>query len=138
MDGPSVNWKFLESLRESRDGDDRKLLDIGLCGLHVLHGALQTGHSASGWSVNEFLRAIYGLFKDSPARRADFTAITGSTLYPKKFCQVRWVENVSVATRALDVLSNVTKYVADKSGALPSNTTCKNIKKSLQRSIDTR
>jgi hypothetical protein len=52
-----------------------------------------------------------------------------STLYPQKFCQVRWVENVSVATRALDVLSNVAKYVADKSGALPSNTTCRNIKK---------
>lgn len=129
MDGPSVNWKFLDSLRGSRDESDRKLIDIGSCGLHVLHGALQAGHRASGWSVNEFLRAIYGLFKDSPARRADFTAVTGSTTFPKKFCQVRWIENVNVANRALEVLSNVKKYVEEKSRYLPGTVTCKNIQK---------
>ena len=129
MDGPSVNWKFLESLRESRDEMDRQLIDIGSCGLHVLHGALQTGHTASGWSVNEFLRSIYGLFKDSPARRANFTDITGSTVFPLKFCQIRWVENVNVATRALELLTKVKKYVEDKSVSLPNNVTCRNIKK---------
>ena len=81
------------------------------------------------WSVNKFLCSIYGLFKDSLARQADFTAITGSTLFPKKFSQVKLVEIVSVATRALDILTNVTKYVGEKSGALFSNATCKNIKK---------
>ena len=62
-------------------------------------------------------------------RRADFTTITGSSLFPKKFCQVRWVENVNVATRALEIIGNVTKYVGEKSGALPSNATCNNIRK---------
>jgi len=67
------------------------------------------------------------LFKDSPARRADFTAITGSTCFAKKFCAVRWVENVDVASRALEVLPHVKKYMADKSKTLPKTTTCRNI-----------
>jgi len=50
-------------------------------------------------------------------------------LFPKKFCQVRWLENVSVATRALELLDKVKTYVTDKSGVLPKTVTCKNIKK---------
>ena len=44
---------------------------------------------------------MFGTFKDSPARRADFCAITGKKTFPLKFCQVRWVENVTVAQRVL-------------------------------------
>ena len=55
---------------------------------------------------------MYTLFKDSPARRADYIALTVSTKFPKKFCQVQWVENAAVATRALEVLENVKKCVS--------------------------
>lgn len=54
---------------------------MGSCGLHVLHGSLQTGHKSSGWSVDAILRGIYWLFKDSPSRRADFTKLTGRLLF---------------------------------------------------------
>ena len=69
----------------------------GSCGLHVIHGAFQAGHKASKWNVNAYLRSLYVSFKDSPARRADYIHITGSHVLSKKFCQVRWVENVEVA-----------------------------------------
>lgn len=127
MDGPNVNLKFLDSMKSNLDDNQRQLIDIGSCGLHVLHGAFRTGHDKAGWSINDFLRAIYWLFKDSPARRADFTASTGSTRFAKKFCAVRWVENVDVASRALQVLPHVKKYIAENSKKLPKNTTCKNI-----------
>jgi len=127
MDGPSVNLKFLDNMKSNLSDDQRKLIDIGSCGLHVLHGAFRTGHDKAGWAINDFLRAIYSLFKDSPARRADFTAITGSNRFAKKFCAVRWVENVDVASRALEVLPNVKKYLAENSKKLPTNATCKNI-----------
>jgi len=114
-------------MKSNLDDCKRKLIDIGTCGLHVLHGAFRTGHEAAGWTINDFLRAIYMLFKDSPARKADFTSITGSTRFAKKFCSVRWVENVEVASRALEVLPHVKKYMAEKSKKLPKNSTCKNI-----------
>ena len=52
------------------------ILCLGSCGLHVTNGALQTGHKASKWNVHALLKFIYKLFKDSSARRADYTALT--------------------------------------------------------------
>lgn len=68
MDGLSVNWKFLESMQESIDAAEPQLLELGSCGLHVIHEAFQFGHKSAGWTVNEMLRSMYGLFKDSQAR----------------------------------------------------------------------
>lgn len=75
MDGPNVNWKFYKLLKQEL-GEDNSLLDIGSCGLHVIHGALQSGHKASGWTVNSFLTGLYWLFKNSPSRRSDFTGLS--------------------------------------------------------------
>lgn len=66
MDGPAVNWKFLEAIDThlSKDAKARVLLELGSCGLHVLHGSLQSDHKASSWDVNVSLRALCSLFKD--------------------------------------------------------------------------
>lgn len=79
MDGPSVNLKFLRDFKAKYENDpnDPALLDIGTCGLHVVHGAFQFGHKATEWKLNSILSAMYYLFKDSPARRQDFFDITG-------------------------------------------------------------
>ena len=37
------------------------------------------------------------LLRDSPARRDDFTTVTGNTLFPLKFWGTRWLEDVPVA-----------------------------------------
>jgi hypothetical protein len=60
MDGPNVNLKLLNDMRSNRGESDRKLIDIGTCGLHVVHGAFQTGHTASGWFE---VRILYSDFK---------------------------------------------------------------------------
>ena len=89
MDDPSVNYKFFRLLREYEDCEN--IIDIGSCGLHIIHGALQTGHKSAGWSVNGFLLGIYYLFKDSPARRGNFIALTTCKIFPLKFGKIRWV-----------------------------------------------
>ena len=78
MDGPSVNWKFFTELKNDQQIVDSSSvpLDIGSCGLHVIHGAFQTGHTKVKWKVNATLRAFHRIFKDSPARRADYKKIT--------------------------------------------------------------
>ena len=44
MGGPSVNWKFYEKLIESREISGLiGLINIGSCGLHVVHGAFKSG-----------------------------------------------------------------------------------------------
>lgn len=111
MDGPNVNWKFLTDLTTVRSSEGfPNLLNAGCCGLHVVHGAVGVGHKASGWMLLETFGYAYYLFKDSPARRDDFRNITKSTIFPLKFCRVRWCENVSVAKRFLQVLDDLATY----------------------------
>ena len=69
VDGLNVNWKFFDMLNTELDEKfDTSLLEIGCCGLHVVHAAFQTGHKAVEWNMNIVLRSSYKLFHDSPAR----------------------------------------------------------------------
>ena len=113
MDGPSVNWSFLDKLKAEleREPDDPVLLHLGICGLHIVHGAFQTGARASGFDIGSLLSSLYYMFNNSPARRDDYTMLTSSTVFPLKFCAHRWVENVAVADRALLIWKHVTKYI---------------------------
>ena len=72
---------------------------------------------------------VFILFHHIPARRADYIEITGSNIFSKKFFSVRWVENASVAQRALDIYNNIKKYV--EKSKLPSNFTVKTVKESV-------
>ncbi|KAG8180576.1 hypothetical protein JTE90_018195 [Oedothorax gibbosus] len=65
----------------------------------------------TGWNLVTFLRAIYNLFKNSPARRGIFIDVTNASVFPKKFCAVRWLENIDVAQRAIEILPNLQKFV---------------------------
>lgn len=114
MDGPNVNHKFHRLYDDTATREyHHSLLNIGSCGLHVIHGAFKDGAEASEWPAQKLLLALYHLFKDSPARREDYTKISGSSVYPLKFCSHRWLENVPVAERALQVWPNVRKYVKE-------------------------
>src|SRR5258706_98186 len=94
MNGPSVNWSFIEKLKNKfeRDPGDPLLLELGSCSLHIVHGAFQTGGKASGFDISHLLTSLYYVFNDSPARRDDYTKLISSKTFPLKFCAHRWVE----------------------------------------------
>ncbi|XP_062541413.1 uncharacterized protein LOC134209440 [Armigeres subalbatus] len=110
MDGPNVNWAFLRELKLELK-EDTKLLDLGSCGLHIMHGAFKDGIQATGWPVVAFLRALHNLFKNVPARRALYVQYSESDVFPLKFCGHRWLENSDVAERAIDTIGNIRKFV---------------------------
>ena len=136
MDGPNVNLKFVRELqaflKNSSDPDDPELLDIGTCSLHVVHGGYKTAHNACGWEVQIFLRSLYYLFKDFPSRRCDYTAASKSSLFPLKFCAIRWVENSAVIQRALEMLPFLKLYVTAVAKHPPASQSYKRIKKALE------
>ena len=46
MDGPRVNWKLFSMLCKERQKDDAhlpKLLNVGSCGIHVVHAGNWSG-----------------------------------------------------------------------------------------------
>lgn len=55
---------------------------------------------------------MYFLFHNVPARREDYTKLTSSSLFPLPFCGHRWVENLPVAERAIEVWPKLKEYVA--------------------------
>jgi len=114
MDGPNVNIKMFKDFKEelkSADDSSPIILDIGTCGIHTLHNSFKISIKSSSWNLVEFLRAIYNVFKHVPACRAEFIKITGSRKFSLKFCAVRWLNNICVAERADEMLSDLIKYV---------------------------
>ena len=90
IDGPSVNWAFLKEIQKHRQQEElSQLIIVGSCGLHIIHGAFQTGATTTCWNIKGILKAIYKLLLDSPAHRADYISVTGSMLFPFSFCATR-------------------------------------------------
>ena len=107
-----MNWSFLEKYQEyvADEEIDKKTINLGSCGLHVVNGAFQTGHQSSEWHINRLLRAMYRLLKDVPARMAQYTEATGKFVFPSKFCEIRWTQNASAGKRALNVYDDVIQF----------------------------
>ncbi|XP_070176232.1 uncharacterized protein [Littorina saxatilis] len=106
MDGPNVNWSTFGKLCKDIDTSTqtkKQLYNVGSCGLHTLHNAFKNGYDKTGWDLDKSLSSMYKLFHDTPARREDFVTWTGCTSFPKKFCAHRWLENVSVCERVLEI-----------------------------------
>lgn len=111
MDGPNVNWALLRELKLDVQTGNTKLLDLGSCGLHILHGAFKDGVRSTGWDIVKYMRGIYNIFKDVPARRALFTMYSESTDFPLKFCGHRWLENTNVAQKAIEITPQIRKFI---------------------------
>ncbi|CAM4639158.1 unnamed protein product [Leuciscus chuanchicus] len=111
MDGPNVNFKLLKLFQNEHSElhGDAQLISVGSCGLHTIHNAMKAGFTT--WQVDKLLRAMHYIFHNVPARREDYTTTTGSSTFPRSFCGHRWVENVPVAERAVDIWPMLLTYV---------------------------
>lgn len=76
-----------------------------------MHNAFKNAIKSAKWNIIEFLRFIYNVYKDVPARRADFIKFSNPTTFPKKFCAVRWLQNIETSERAINILPSLKKYV---------------------------
>ena len=60
MDGPNVNLKLLQKVKDWRDElRHSKLNDFGSCNLHTAHGSFKTSAEASGWSIRQLLKSCH-------------------------------------------------------------------------------
>lgn len=112
MDGPNVNWSAFKKLQDKVEVEHNNLLiNIGSCGLHIVHNALRSGINETKWEISNQLFSLYTLFDNVPARRDDLESVTKSVIYPLPFCSHRWAENVKVCERAQSILPNLKKYI---------------------------
>ena len=136
MDGPNVNWKVFNDLQADVEKQtSMKMLQTGSCGIHILHNSFRTGCAAAKWDIEDILSKLYTLFLDCPARREDFIAQTGSSVFPLKFCSHRWLENIKPAERAVEVIPYVVAYcTAAKTRVVtePTNKSFQVVQKAIQ------
>ena len=112
MDGPNVNQDVLKLYHQYRaENEHPMIVNIGSCGLHVLHGALQYGFKQSSWDIDKILKAMWQIFHQSPARRDLYIKETQCDTFPLPFCKTRWIEDESVAEKAIQLWGNVVKII---------------------------
>ena len=112
MDGPNVNWKFYDEMKMNLSEEFHTTpINIGSCGIHTVHNSFKAGVVATEWGTSSLLSSLYYHFKDSPVRRVDYVKVTKNSQLPLKFVSHRWLENVVVSERALDIWRNIEVYV---------------------------
>ena len=56
MDGSNTNWSVLNKVNNQHSNENLPdLIELGSCGLHIIHGAFQTGIMASKWNLNKVM-----------------------------------------------------------------------------------
>ena len=115
MDGPNINWKMLDLIVEDRNSNEThpNLLDVGSCSLHVVHGAFRTGMKQTDWGIDLLLKSLCRHLHETPARKEDYTKMTGSEVFPLQFCGHRWLEDKRVAERAVEMWPSLTTYITE-------------------------
>ena len=58
---------------------------VGSCSLHVVHGAFRTGMKQTGWGIDLLLKSLYSHLHETPAKREDYTKMTGSEVILSNF-----------------------------------------------------
>ncbi|KAM7293628.1 uncharacterized protein ISCGN_023236 [Ixodes scapularis] len=105
-------FKFFRNMQvHLQEHHQVQCVDLGTCGLHTIHNAFRAGVVASKWGIDILLTSLSALFRDSPARREDFSTVTNQDTFPLHFVAHRWVENTLVIERALLLWNDVKKYV---------------------------
>ena len=131
MDGPSVNHKFLKSLKVAwQNLLVHKLIYIGSCNLHIISGAFKTGAQKTGWNIDKTLKGSYQIFHETPARREDYELVNSCDSYPKFFTATRWVENEEVADTLVELwpcIQKLFQWWSKQKGRQPSALTSKSM-----------
>ena len=110
-DRPNVNIAVLKkyaSLREEKELDP--FIELGTCGLHVVHSSMKAGAKASEWKLQKLLKAMWQFIHDASARRAMYNNILECTDYPAKFCGHGWCENGKCAEKAESLIKGYEEF----------------------------
>ena len=141
MDGLNVNWKMLSKITEERSSTEHYhgLIHVGSCSLHVVHGAFRSGESKTKWGIDALLKALQNFLDECPAKREDYTKITGSDIFPLPFCSPRWLKDKSVAEKVLQIWPEITacKTLKKPKSQIPTLKTFSTVSSAVQDSLIT-
>ena len=74
-------------------------------------GAFKTGAESTQWQLKEIMKGCFRTLHGNPARRVDYTSVSGSEMFPLFFCATRWVEDKPVADQLIEIWDNIVNIV---------------------------
>ena len=63
------------------------------------------------WGLGKLLKAMHKILDESPARRDVYLRVGDSEKFPLKFCDTRWIEDLRVAERALEIWTSILSLI---------------------------
>lgn len=115
MDGPNVNLKMKQDLIDEKavlnEGKGPKMLETGTCSLHVVSNAFKVSVKELKWGTQKFLISSFYFFHNFPSRKALFIFYTKTDKFPLKFRLTRWLENIVVIERMLEIIPSLKKFI---------------------------
>ena len=112
MDGPIVNLKFHRDVQSScEELELPKLIDIGSCSLHTIHGAFKTWVESTDWEIKKTFKSCFTLLHNSPSRRNGCTSVTGSIVFRLSFCATRCVMDKKLVEILISIWPSIVKMV---------------------------
>ena len=86
-----------------------QFINTGSCGQYMVHLKLI---EVTDWNIKATAKCAFQILHDAPARMADYTSVSGSSIFFLFFCATRWVEDRKVAKRLLEIWLHNSKVVA--------------------------
>ena len=85
---------ILAHIVEESEPNILSLINVGSCGLHIVHEAFKYRAMKAEWKIDIVLRSLYNCFNDSPARREDHLIASGEDAeLGLKFCSTCWLHS---------------------------------------------
>ena len=82
MEVPKVNWSFyMKLMAEVHETDDKRLVDIGSCGLHAVHNAFKAGFEATTLDLRSFLCVLHRISRVSGGKKGPVPTTTATIFY---------------------------------------------------------
>ena len=95
----------------------------------------------TGWGIDLLLKSLYSQLHETPARREDYTKMTGSQVFPLQFCGHRWLEDKRVPERAVEMwpslTTNITEILKKPKSQVPTSSSFSTVKSAVLNKLTT-
>lgn len=76
MNGAGRNWVLYNLCNERKKEENSRLINIGSCALHIIHGTFKNRVQATKWNISKLPKTCLAFFHDFHARRSDTISFT--------------------------------------------------------------
>ena len=91
----------------------------------------------TGWGIDLLLKSLYSHLHETPARREDYTKMTGSEVFPLQFCGHRWLEDKRAVEMWPSLTTCITEILKKPKSQVPTCSSFSTVKSAVLNKLTT-